>query len=234
MIYLTNHAFAVSAACRSETVEHNDLVAVVASIVSAPRTGETADDLVLALKRSDKLRRLAQSTLQEAVTVARAQGSPWQRIGDTLGIGRQAAFTRFDARSSVLDGEASMSQPSVDLVERTENVFHSLSMGDYESVKALMTFTCSRMLPKKKVMGVWASVIGESGRFERCSHTVVQPMDGRDVVEKLVNQYAANYVVGQTQLHYEAGEWRGRVAFTGRGKITGVLIAAADAENLQF
>ena len=128
-----------------------------------------------------------------------------------------------------------MTCPIIDLISRTENVFENLSKGDYSAVKELMTFTCSRVLTKKKVMDVWKQVETETGQFESCSNTTMQTADGKNVVAQKLNQYLGGGLTGQTQLNHEAGEWLGRVAYNGAGKITGILIVhPMQKNNLPF
>lgn len=128
-----------------------------------------------------------------------------------------------------------MSKPLIDLASRTEEVFRHLNKDDYASVKALMTFTCSRVLTRKKVMGVWSQVVADTGRFENCSNTTIQTADGTNVVTQKLNQHLGGGLTGQTQLNHEAGEWLGRVAYNGAGKITGLLIVhPLQADNLPF
>lgn len=128
-----------------------------------------------------------------------------------------------------------MSKPVINLEERTEAVFQMLSKNDYAGVKELMTFTCSRALTKKKVMGVWEHVVGATGGLESLSGTVTQTSDGRNIILQQINQLLSGGLVGQTRLNHEAGEWLGRVAYNGSGKITGILIAhPSDAHNLPF
>ncbi|PRY67207.1 hypothetical protein B0I08_107102 [Glaciihabitans tibetensis] len=196
----------------------------------------SADDYVRAIRSADELITIAEARLHGAVIAARADGVSWQVIGDALGTSRQAAFKRFGAVPNPTSetGEHLMSQPVVNLVERTENVFRSLNKGDFGAVKSLMTFTCARALTKKRVMDVWTGVIASSGQFESCSKTVVQTLDGRTVAEQLWNQYLGAGVVGQTQLNHEAGEWMGRVAYSSSGKITGILIVSPGSTNLPF
>lgn len=127
-----------------------------------------------------------------------------------------------------------MANPIIDLTSRTENIFEHLSKGDYGSVKSLMTFTCSRVLTKKKVMDVWDQVVADSGQFESCSNTTIQTSDGTNVVAQKLNQYLGG-LTGQTQINHEAGEWLGRVAYNGAGKVTGILIVhPMQANNLPF
>jgi hypothetical protein len=189
---------------------------------------------VRAIAEADESERAARSRLRGAVLAARANGVSWQTIGDTLGTTRQSAFKRFSSPPLDPSGENLMTQPVVDLVARTEDVFHNLNKGDFAAVKSLMTFTCARALPKKKIMGVWSGVVSQTGQLESVTETVVQTRDGRTIGAQLWNQFMGAGVVGQTQLNHEAGEWMGRVAFNSGGKIEGILIVAPGSSNLPF
>ncbi len=192
-------------------------------------------DAVRNLELADAIERASHAHLMHTVAIARARGVSWQAIGESFGITRQAAYKRFGTPATTDRGEVTMSKPTIDLIERTEKIFADLSNGDYAGVKALMTFTCSRILTKKKVMGVWEQVLTESGQFESCSETVVQTADGRNILLQQINQYLAGGLICQSQVNHEAGEWIGRVSYNGSGKITGLLIVhPMQAQNLPF
>ncbi|MHA7306015.1 hypothetical protein ACX80E_12335 [Arthrobacter sp. TMN-49] len=87
---------------------------------------------------------------------------------------RQAAFKRFNTAPAADQGE---------------EISEHLSTGDYGSVKSLMTFSCSRALTRKKVVGVWEQVVAGTGRCESCSNTTIQTADGTNVVAQKLNQY---------------------------------------------
>jgi hypothetical protein len=194
----------------------------------------TPTDFVRSIAVADEIERASRLQLRRAVLAARANGVSWQVIGDALGTSRQSAFKRFGSPATDSTGEDYPSMPVVDLVARTENVFHSLNKGDFASVKALMTFTCARALPKKKVMAVWGDVVAATGQLESLSDTVVQTRDGRTIGQQLWNELMGAGVVGQTQLNNEAGEWIGRVAYSSSAKIEGLLIVAPGSTNLPF
>lgn len=192
-------------------------------------------DALRAVELGNEIERVAHAHVESSVAVARVRGVSWQAIGTVFGITRQAAFKRFGITSTAVIGEETMSNPIIDLAARTEDVFEHLSKGDYGFVKSLMTFTCSRTLTKKKVMGVWDQVVADSGKFESCSKTTIQTADGTNVVSQKINQYLGGGLTGQTQINHEAGEWLGRVAYNGAGKITGILIVhPMQATNLPF
>lgn len=209
-----------------------ELLAVASNLGPLP-TNET--NAAKAVELGTEIERAAQAHLENSVAVARVRGVSWQAIGNAFGITRQAAFKRFGTISTTDIGEETMGNPIIDLTSRTEDIFEHLSRGDYGSVKSLMTFTCSRVLTKKKVMDVWDQVVTDSGQFESCSNTTIQTADGTNVIAQKLNQYIGGGLTGQTQINHEAGEWLGRVAYNGAGKVTGILIVhPIQANNLPF
>lgn len=211
---------------------------LAALLTDAAELGPTAtnqQDAVKAVELSIDIARTAHAQVENSVAVARARGVSWQTIGNVFGITRQAAFKRFNNAPATDQGEEIMTKPIIDLTSRTEEIFQHLSKGDYGSVKSLMTFSCSRILTRKKVMGVWEQVVADTGRFESCSNTTIQTADGTNVVAQKLNQYLGGGLTGQTQINHEAGEWLGRVGYNGAGKITGILIVhPTQANNLPF
>ena len=127
-----------------------------------------------------------------------------------------------------------MTEQTVDLMERTREVFESLDAGDYEAVRAQMTYACARMLSKRKVTGVWNEVVAAAGHLQSSAELTVQTPDGTNALNKIANRVFANGAIVQTTLRHEAGEWIGRVAYNGSGKITGLLIAPPGSRDLPF
>lgn len=190
---------------------------------------------VEAVALAQRIERQAGEHLEDTVAVARTRGASWQDIGTALGISRQAAYKRFGATEGTAQGAAGASSPIIDLIARTEAVFTHLSRDEFAAVRAMMTFTCARALTKKKVMRVWRDAVDQSGAFLSCSGTTMQTADGSTVLAQKLNQYLAGGLTGQTLLQHEAGEWVGRVAYTGTGKIAGLLIVhPAQAANMPF
>lgn len=216
------------------------LVTLIAHLAELGPRAANEQDAIRSIELGLEVERTAHRYLEQSVAVARARAVSWQEIGDTFGISRQAAFKRFgsspsDGRSGEDKGSESLSMPTIDLTSRTEQVFRHLSRGDYAAVKSMMTFTCSRLLTKKKVMSVWDEVIVTTGQFETCSQTIMQTSDGTNVIAQKLNQHLSSGLVGQTRLTHEGGEWLGRVAFNGAGKITGILLVhPLSAKNLPF
>ncbi|QIM15713.1 hypothetical protein G7067_03645 [Leucobacter insecticola] len=182
------------------------------------------------IQHADQLTRRSRELLHELVVAAREHGTSWQSIGDALGISRQAAFKRFSTQH---EGEL-MSSHTIDLIERTHQVFKDLGAENYEAVRAHMTYTCARALTKRKIRGVWSQVTADSGQLTGCVDSTAQTPDGANALSKFANRRLIAGTVVQTTLQHEAGEWLGRVAYNNSGKITGLLIAAPGSENLAF
>lgn len=182
------------------------------------------------IRRADELVRRSHKHLNALVSTARGQGVSWQAIGDALGVSRQAAFKRFDAK----DEREPMTDQTVDLLDRTQAVFHHLDAGDYEAVRAHMTYTCARALSKRTLMGVWDQVRSDTGRLEACVDPTAQTADGSSTLSRFANRRLSTGAIVQVTLQHEAGEWMGRVAYNGSGKITGILIAPPGSRDLPF
>lgn len=182
------------------------------------------------IRQADELVRRSRERLQELVSTARSHGVSWQEIGATLGVSRQAASKRFGTKG---EGEM-MAAPVTDLSDRTSAVFAHLDAGDYEAVRAHMTYACGRALTKRKLMSVWDQIRSDTGRLEACVDSTVQTADGSTPLSTLANRHLSNGAIVQVTLHHEAGEWIGRVAYNGFGKITGILIAPPGSRDLPF
>ncbi|MEV5337073.1 MULTISPECIES: hypothetical protein [Actinomycetes] len=207
-------------------------LADLASLVDAGggEAPSRSGDEVLMIRQADELVRRSRERLQESVSTARSYGVSWQEIGATLGVSRQAAFKRFGTK-----GEAGMmAAPVTDLSDRTSAVFAHLDAGDYEAVRAHMTYACGRALTKRKLMSVWDQIRSDTGRLEACVDSTVQTADGSTPLSTLANRHLSNGAIVQVTLHHEAGEWIGRVAYNGFGKITGILIAPPGSRDLPF
>lgn len=207
-------------------------LADLASLVEAGGEGAPPDsrDEVMLIRHADALVRCSHARLSELVSTARARGVSWQAIGEALGVTRQAAFKRFGTKD---EGET-MTEPTTDLLDRTSNVFANLDAGDYEAVRAHMTYACGRALTKRKLMGVRDQVRSDSGVLEACVDLTAQTADGSTTLGKFANRHLSNGAVVQATLRHEAGEWIGRVAYNGSGKITGILIAPPGSRDLPF
>ena len=190
----------------------------------------SADDPLALIRQADELVRRSHERLNELVAAARAQGVSWQAIGDELGVSRQAAFKRFGAKH---EGDT-MTEQTTDLLERTSEVFAHLDAGDYEAVRAHMTYTCGRALTKRRLMSVAEEVRADSGRLEACVDLTAQTPDGSSALGRFANRHLSTGAIVQATLRHEAGEWIGRVAYNGAGRITGLLIAPPGTRDLPF
>lgn len=206
---------------------------LAAMVEGAQAVGIPVDDST-AIRQADQLVRRSQARLIDLVVAARAAGVSWQAIGDALDVSRQAAFKRFGGAVTHPQKEMEMAEQVIDLMDRTRAVFECLDAGDYEAVRTQMTYACARTLGKRKLQGVWNEVITETGRLESSSDLTVQTPDGTNALSKFANRVLANGAVVQGTLRHEAGEWIGRVAYNGSGKITGLVIAAPGSRDLPF
>lgn len=191
--------------------------------------GPSTDELD-AIRLADELVRRSDVGLRQAVTTARSRGVSWQAIGGALGVSRQAAFKRFDLNDQRAEPEAY----GVDLCQRTAGVFRSLDADAYDDVRALMTYACARALTRRKLMSVWAAVTASTGRLRTTGNPIVLTPEGATVVARFLNRHLSTGAIVQVALSHEAGEWIGRVAYNGAGRITGVLIAPLGARDLAF
>lgn len=204
----------------------------LASLVEAggEQLQSSSDDEVRMIREADELVRRSRQRLHEMVSIARSHGVSWQEIGGTLGVSRQAAFKRFGSKD---ESETTAAQVT-DLSERTREVFAHLDAGDYEAVRAHMTYTCARALTKRKLMSVWEQVRSDTGRLEACVDSTVQTADGSTPLSRLANRHLSAGAIVQVTLRHEAGEWIGRIAYNGSGKIIGILIAPPGSRDLPF
>jgi biotin operon repressor len=204
----------------------------LASVVQAGGEGRPPrpDEEGELIRRADALVRRSHERLGEIVSDARSRGVSWQAIGDALGVSRQAAFKRF----GTTEERGARVEQTTDLLDRTRMVFASLDAGDYGAVRELMTYTCSRALPKRTLMRVWGEVVSESGRLRECGDLTAQTASGSTALGAFANQHLSTGAIVQATLRHEAGDWIGRVAYNGSGRITGILIAPPDARGLPF
>lgn len=166
---------------------------------------------------------VARIQLRTAVDHAREAGVSWARIGEHLGVSRQAAYKRFgrpvDPRSGVL------MNPGVvgDLVERTEAAFWSLSAGEVDELRRQMSTQAREVLTSQNLLDTWSRAVAEAGALERAEHSVAALTD-RTVLDP--NDAVVGTVVVATTLECEAGEWHGRIAWDADGAIAGLLVVA--------
>ncbi len=211
----------------SSTSSNKSTLSELASRVEAGP--ERSGDELPIIGQADELTRRSQNRLAELVSIARSRGVSWQAIGTELDISRQAAFKRFGSGA----GETT-TEESTDLLARTVEVFTQLDADDYEAVRAHMTYACGRALTRRRLMSVWHQIRDDSGRLEECVDVTARTPDGSTTLSRFANRHLSTGAIVQTTLRHETGEWIGRVAYNGSGKITGIVIAPPDARNLPF
>ena len=74
--------------------------AEIADLLVETRTALASGDPLRALHALTERAVLLDALTAEVVGLARAQGLTWRAIGDALGVSRQAAWERFQARGS--------------------------------------------------------------------------------------------------------------------------------------
>lgn len=191
--------------------------------------GASTDELEI-IRLADELVGRSDECLRQAVATARSRGVSWQAVGDALGVSRQAAFKRFDRREE----RAAPDTYGVDLLQRTNRVFESLDADAYEDVRSLMTYACARALTKRRLMSAWAATRTSTGRLRTIGDSLVLTPEGVTVVGRFLNRHLSTGAIVQVTLIHEEGEWIGRVAYNGSGRITGILIAPPGARDLAF
>ena len=173
----------------------------------------------------------AQQRLRDAVGAARAAGRTWAELGQVLGTTRQAAFKRF---GSIRDPRTGAEMEAVDthrLVGTTERVFALVDAGDHDGLAALMTAPTAAALTREVVLDTWAAVVGATGNLARCVATEIELPDGTSVAE---GDRVVGDVVARTTVECEAGEWLGRVAYDGDGRVTGLLVVPPGTTDLPW
>lgn len=202
------------------------------SPVSGEKAGEKAGGDTLAEIGSAALAlEVARIHLHTAVTHARAAGVTWARIGEHLGISRQAAYKRFGRPVDPRSGAPMNPRNVGDLTDRTEAAFWSLAAGEVEELRRQMSTQAREVLTAQDLLDTWSRAIAETGVLERAEHSVAALADGTvlDPSDRVVGS-----VVVATTLECEAGEWHGRIAWDADGAIAGLLVVAPSSEPWPF
>lgn len=168
-----------------------------------------------ALAAARALRPLADEALRALVGVARQRGASWQRIGDVLGITRQAAFQRF---GSPIDPRTGVTMDRTILpgaAERAVTLLDAVAGHRWEQAVACFGPTMAAPLGSDGLADAYATVIATAGELESSGEPVVVPMAGITVVD--------------VPLHHEAADLTGRVSFSLGGDVVGLWFLPADA-----
>ena len=166
-----------------------------------------------AVTAARELSAVAEAALQAAVDRARAAGQSWRDIGEVLGTTRQAAFQRFGHPMDPRTGGPMSREIPPDAADRAVAIFDWHDQGRWQEIlDALDDAMRARHDPAMLSRG-WAAMAGMFGRLERTG----EPFARR----------AGDDTVVDVPLHFEAGDARGIVRFSGDGKIAGMAIRPA-------
>ena len=167
-----------------------------------------------ALAAARELSSAASDTLQEAVGRARAVGHSWREIGDVLGTSRQAAFQRFGQPIDPRTGAPMRTDVPPGTPDRAMAIVASLADGHWEQARADFNTRMSEAIDAAQLAEVWARMAAMIGSYEGMG----EPFARR----------AADHVVVEIPLHFEAGEATSRVVFDADGKVAGLWLRPAD------
>ena len=167
--------------------------------------------------------------VQQAVDEARGAGFTWQQVGEVLGMSRQAAFKRFgrpefETRTMTLGTGG-------DVLADTEAVFDLLAQAEWQTLREWMTPAAARELTEDRLRDTWVAALQESGNLIECRRTRVELPDGTPIS---ADEELLGIRVGVTELHCEAGEWVGRVAWTPERQVAGLLVVPPGSGPWQF
>lgn len=191
-------------------------------------------------RRAEALERLAaaqqdlesaRSRLDAAVEVARAEGRSWAEIGGTLGVSRQAAFKRFGTASDPRGGGPMTRRTAGEAVSLAERAFGHLASGDLGLLRKLMTPDAADLLDVDRLADTWARAVADTGPLVDVVDVGVRHPDGTPLGP---DETATGTLVAVVRLECEAGEWEGRLACDGDGRVTGLLVCAPGAAGLPF
>jgi hypothetical protein len=167
-----------------------------------------------ALVAARELSSAAGDALQEAVDRARTVGHSWREIGDVLGTSRQAAFQRFGQPIDPRTGAPMRTDVPPGTADRAVAIVVSLADGDWEQARADFNARMSEVLDEARLAEAWARTASLIGRYEGMGEPVARR--------------AADHVVVEIPLHFEAGEATARVVFDDASKVTGLWFRPAD------
>jgi Protein of unknown function (DUF3887) len=167
-----------------------------------------------ALAAAQELSAAAGEALQEAVDRARAASHSWREIGGVLGTSRQAAFQRFGHPIDPRTGTPMRADVPPGTADRAVAVVASLAEGNWEQAREDFNARMREALDASGLAEAWARMASLAGSYEWMG----EPFARR----------AAEHVVVEIPLHFEAGEVTARVVFDADGKVAGLWLRPAD------
>jgi hypothetical protein len=156
---------------------------------------------------------VAEAAMQTAVDRARAAGQSWRDIGAALGTTRQAAFQRFGRPIDPRTGTPMSRDIPADATERAVAIFAWHDQGRWQKILDELDDAMRARHDQALLSRGWASLAGMFGRLDR----IGEPFARR----------AADDIIVEVPLHFEAGDARGIVRFSSDGRIAGMGIRPA-------
>ena len=166
-----------------------------------------------AVAAARELSAAAETALQAAVDRARAAGQSWRDIGEVLGTTRQAAFQRFGHPIDPRTGGPMSREIPPDAANRAVAIFDWHNQGRWQEILDELDDAMRARHDPAVLSRGWATMAGMFGRLERTG----EPFARR----------AGDDAVVDVPLHFEAGDAKGIVRFSGDGKIAGMAIRPA-------
>jgi hypothetical protein len=166
-----------------------------------------------AVTAARELSAAAETALQTAVDRARAAGQSWRDIGEVLGTSRQAAFQRFGHPVDPRTGAPMSREIPPGAADRAVAIFDWHDQGRWQEILDELDDAMRALHDQARLSRGWAAMVGMFGRLER----IGEPSARR----------VADDTVVDVPLHFEAGDARGIVRFSGDGKIAGMGIRPA-------
>ncbi len=156
---------------------------------------------------------VAEAAMQTAVDRARAAGQSWRDIGEALGTSRQAAFQRFGHPIDPRTGNPMSRDIPPDAADRAVAIFAWHDQGRWQDILGELDDAMRARHDPAILSRGWATMAGMFGRLER----IGAPSARRVADDTIVD----------VPLHFEAGDARGIVRFSGDGRIAGMGIRPA-------
>ncbi len=165
------------------------------------------------------------------MAAAHAAGASWADVGGVLGVSRQAAFKRFATTPDPRTGAPMGRRGAPAVAALAERAFRLLADGDLRALRAMMTPDTAEVLDAGRIADTWARAVADTGPLVDAEVTGVRHPDGTPLG---AGETSTGTLVGVVRLACEAGEWEGRAACDGDGRLTGLLLCAPGAGGLPF
>lgn len=176
----------------------------------ASRVLSSDEDWAGTIARAAAVQAASDDVMRAVVDDARRGGATWQRIGDALGVSRQAAFQRYGKPIDPRTGEPMDTPALADAAELASAAIDELIAGQWELVADRFDPAMSEALPVDALAAAWTQVIAVSGAYERRGPSRVLR--------------AGDVTTTQTPLAMEAGDYIAHIAFRDDRSIAGLHI----------